>query len=82
MKKRSLIKKVGLLATTAVLSAPVAVFADGPDTATMMSSALDTMKGDILGTIAIGVPVGFSIFGATIAIQKGMSFVKTLIHRA
>lgn len=45
------------------------------------SSALSTIQTDILGYIALVIPVALLIFGTVVAIKKGISFVKSLIGR-
>lgn len=76
------VKSLVLGVSVAACTLPLNLFATEGDTTVMFGTALDSMKSDVMGMIAVAVPVGFAIFGATIAIKKGMSFIKTLVNKA
>ena len=44
-------------------------------------SAISSIQSDVMGYIMLAIPVGLAIFGAIIAIKKGISFVRSLIGR-
>lgn len=46
------------------------------------SSSLSTIQSDVLGMVALALPVGLAVFGAFIAIKKGIAFVKSLLGKA
>ena len=52
------------------------------DLESAFSTALANIQSDILGYIAVALPVGLTIFGAIIAIKKGVSFVRGLIGKS
>jgi hypothetical protein len=59
---------------------------DGTGTATAeletaFSTALANIQTDIFKFIGLALPVGLAIFGLTIAVKKGVSFVRGLIGR-
>lgn len=51
------------------------------DLQSSFSSSVSSIQGDVLGYIGLALPVGLAIFGAIIAIKKGISFVRGLIGR-
>ena len=72
------------------VSTCITAFAEGADVngsgagdtlTTGFTTAINTIKSDILSYIAIALPVALAIFGAIIAIKKGISFVRSLIGR-
>lgn len=83
-------KKLSISATAAMMAvlACISSFAAEGETAvgtsdlqSAFSSAVSNVQGDILGYLGIALPVGLAIFGAIIAIKKGISFVRGLIGR-
>ncbi len=55
--------------------------AGSSDLQTSFSTAISSIQSDVLGYIAVALPIGLAIFGAIIAIKKGISFVRGLIGR-
>ena len=83
-------KKLSIYATAAmmaVLGCISSFAAEGgtavgsSDLQSSFSSAVSSIQGDVLGYIGIALPIGLAIFGAIIAIKKGISFVRGLIGR-
>lgn len=70
-----------LMATMCVFSSINCFAADDNSIQNAFSSALSTIQSDIMGYIVLVIPVGLAIFGAIIAIKKGISFVRTLIGK-
>lgn len=94
LKIKSFIKKHGkklLISATAAMMAVLGCIssfaAEGETTVgssdlqSSFSSAVSSIQGDVLGYIGIALPIGLAIFGAIIAIKKGISFVRGLIGR-
>ena len=52
------------------------------DLSSSFSSALSTIQSDIFGFIGMALPVGLAVFGAIIAIKKGIGFVRCLIGKS
>lgn len=87
-KKHS--KKIAVSATacmTAVLgcissfAAETGQAASSSDLQSSFSTAISSIQSNILGYIGLALPIGLAIFGAIIAIKKGISFVRGLIGR-
>ena len=55
--------------------------ASSSDLQSSFSSSVSSIQGDVLGYIGIALPIGLAIFGAIIAVKKGISFVRGLIGR-
>ena len=55
--------------------------AGSSDLQSSFSTAISSIQSDVLGYIALALPIGLAIFGAIIAIKKGISFVRGLIGR-
>lgn len=51
------------------------------DMQSSFSTAISSIQSDVMGYIMLAIPVGLAIFGAIIAIKKGISFVRSLIGR-
>lgn len=51
------------------------------DMQSSFSTAISSIQSDVMGYIMLAIPVGLAIFGAIIAIKKGISFVRGLIGR-
>lgn len=51
------------------------------DLQSSFSTAISSIQSDILGYIGLALPIGLAIFGAIIAIKKGILFVRGLIGR-
>lgn len=77
MKKR--IATLCALATVLSISAVSALAAD-PDVTSLMSSGMDSVKGDIMGVLAVAVPVLIAIAGAVVGINFGLKYIKKLGH--
>lgn len=76
-----------MVSMMAVLSAVSASATDGTGTATAelesaFSTALANIQTDIFKFIVLALPVGLAIFGLTIAVKKGVNFVRGLIGRS
>lgn len=76
-----------MVSMMAVLSAVSASATDGTGTATAelesaFSTALANIQTDIFKFIGLALPVGLAIFGLTIAVKKGVNFVRGLIGRS
>jgi hypothetical protein len=48
---------------------------------TAFSTALGTIQTDVLGYVAVAVPVGLAIVGAIFGIKKAISFFKSLANK-
>lgn len=80
MKRKSKLLIVSIVSTALMVIS--AIGASAVDTTKdAFSSALSTIQSDIMGYIALVIPVGLAVFGAIIAIKKGISFVKSLLGR-
>lgn len=55
--------------------------ASSSDLQSSFSTAINSIQSDILGYIGLALPIGLAIFGAIIAIKKGITFVRGLIGR-
>lgn len=74
-----------MISIIASLSAIGASATDGTATAELesaFSAALADIQTDIFKFIALALPVGLAIFGLTIAIKKGVNFVRGLIGKS
>ena len=84
-KSRAIVVSM-MVSMMAVLSAVSASATDGTATTaeleTAFSTALSNLQSDILGYVALALPVGLSILGITIAIKKGINFAKGLIGKS
>lgn len=81
-KYKKFIAVSAIMAIMSVFSSISCFAADESASAkTAFSTALSTIQSDIMGYIILVIPVGLAIFGAIIAIKKGISFVRTLIGR-
>ncbi|MBQ9673199.1 MAG: hypothetical protein IJV39_01080 [Ruminococcus sp.] len=69
-----------LMACMSVMTC-VSAFAAENDLSTSFSSAISTIKSDILGYIGVALPVALAIFGTIVAIKKGISFIRSLIGK-
>jgi type IV secretory pathway VirB2 component (pilin) len=52
-----------------------------PTTQTIIQTGVTTLQGEIMGVIAVVVPVAFGITAAVIGIKFGIRFVRSLIGR-
>lgn len=85
-KSRAIVVSM-MVSMMAVLSAVSASATDGTGTATAelesaFSTALANIQTDIFKFIVLALPVGLAIFGLTIAVKKGVNFVRGLIGRS
>lgn len=84
-KYKKFISAIAVSAIMAIMSvfSSISCFAadESASAKTAFSTALSTIQSDIMGYIILVIPVGLAIFGAIIAIKKGISFVRTLIGR-
>lgn len=85
-KSRAIVVSM-MVSMMAVLSAVSASATDGTGTATAelesaFSTALANIQTDIFKFIGLALPVGLAIFGLTIAVKKGVNFVRGLIGRS
>lgn len=62
-------------------AAEVGQAASSSDLQSSFSAGISSIQSDILGYIGLALPIGLAIFGAIIAIKKGISFVRGLIGR-
>lgn len=53
-------------------------FAAEPDVTTIMSTGMESVKGDIMSILAIAVPILVAVAGAVVAIRFGMKYIKKL----
>lgn len=78
--------KVFLVTAISVMMAMLACFncfaADGDTNLTStFTTAIDSIKGDILNYLGIALVAGLAVTGAVIAIKKGISFVKSVVGK-
>lgn len=78
-KKLSVGLFAGMIAAMSCFSSFAAEDTSGISTA--LSNGLDTLKSDLLGYIAIVVPVAIAIVAAYLGIKKAIGFVQGLIGR-
>lgn len=79
MKSRT--KRILSLAFVAMLMfvlAAVAFAAEEPNVTDIMSTGMNSVKGDIMGILAIAVPILVAVAGAVVGIRFGMKYVKKL----
>lgn len=69
------------VATCLTVASVVTPSAATPDLSSTFSQSISSIQSDVLGYIAVALPVGLAIFGAIIAIKKGISFVRSLIGK-
>lgn len=75
---------VSAVAAIATVISVVGCFAaetTSTDLSTFFSTGLSTISSSIMSYIAIALPVGLTIFGAIIAIKKGISFIRGLLGK-
>lgn len=48
---------------------------------TAFTTALDSIKGDVMGYIAIALPVGLAIVGAIFGVKKAVAFFKGMANK-
>lgn len=73
---------VSMMSAIVMCVSIVASAADESSAQTAFSTALTTVQSDIMAYIGLALPVGLAIFGAIIAIKKGIGFVKSLLGKA
>lgn len=67
---------VGLAVGSTGVMMAVPAYAETTSTSDILQSGVNTIKTDVLGYIAIILPVGLGIFGAIWGIKKAISFFK------
>jgi uncharacterized membrane-anchored protein len=79
MTKKVAIAMAVLVVLTAALS--VVALADAPDTTAMMQTGFQSVVSEIMGIIAIVVPIALGVIGAVIAIRFGIRWFRSLVGR-
>lgn len=82
LRKHGKMLLVSMMSAIAMCFSIVASAADESSAQTAFSTALTTVQSDIMTYIGLALPVGLAIFGAIIAIKKGIGFVKSLLGKA
>lgn len=82
IRKHGKMLLVSMMSAIAMCFSIVASAADASSAQTSFSTALTTVQSDIMAYIGLALPVGLAIFGAIIAIKKGIGFVKSLLGKA
>lgn len=72
---------ISIIASLSAISAS-AVDETTTDLTSAFSAALADIQSDILTFISIALPVGLAVFGAIIAVKKGISFVRSLLGKS
>lgn len=83
-KKFVAVASVSMIAAVSVISSFAAESGTPVSSSDMQSSfstAISSIQSDVMGYIMLAIPVGLAIFGAIVAIKKGISFVRSLIGR-
>ena|GEM_PF-4534540 len=65
-----------LMAIAALMAAAVPAFAAGDDVTTMMETGLNSMKSDVLGIIAVALPIALGIFAIFFGVRKGIAMLR------
>lgn len=83
-KKLVAVASASMIAAVSVISSFAAESGTPVSSSDMQSSfstAISSIQSDVMGYIMLAIPVGLAIFGAIVAIKKGISFVRSLIGR-
>lgn len=83
-KKFVAVASASMIAVVSVISSFAAESGTPVSSSDMQSSfstAISSIQSDVMGYIMLAIPVGLAIFGAIVAIKKGISFVRSLIGR-
>jgi flagellar biosynthesis protein FliR len=81
--KRIKMKLAMVLAMIMALVAPVTVFASTTppiDVASVLGTGMTTVAGEIMGVIAVILPIALGVVGAVIAIRKGIGLMRGLVR--
>lgn len=69
---------VGLAVGSTGVMMAVPAYAEGTTTSDILQTGVNTIKTDVLGYVAIILPVGLAIFGAIWGIKKAIAFFKAV----
>lgn len=72
---------ISMMISVMTVFSAISSFAADPDLSASFSSAIASIQTNVLSYIGLALPVGLAIFGAVIAIQKGIAFVRSLLGR-
>ncbi len=85
IKRNSKVFVVSAMAAMIAMLGCINCFAADGDANTNLTStfttAIDSIKGDILTYLGIALVAGLAVTGAVIAIKKGISFVKSVVGK-
>jgi len=65
-----------MLAVSAVVALAIPAFAATDDVTDIMSTGLTAMKTDVLGIIAVALPIALGIFAIFFGVRKGIAMLR------
>jgi len=63
-------------AVMSVTAIAIPAFAAGDDVTTIMETGLNSMKTDVLGIIAVALPIALGIFAIFFGVRKGIAMLR------
>lgn len=82
--KWNVIGRYGILAVTTLSALPLMAEENAAafNATTAMTTAMNSASSEIMGMVAVALPIGLSLVASFLAIKKGISFFKSLVNKA
>ncbi len=81
-EKMKRIVQGGLLTTVSAMAFPILASEKGFNSTEAMTTAMNSASNEIMGMIAVALPIGLGLVATFLAIKKGIGFFKSLVNKA